>query len=95
MEQLTSALVRELKTTAHTLSPITNIGKSGFSDTVFAEIDKHLDKRELIKIKVLKAVLETMSKEEVVKSLETRLQCAVIAYTGNILILYRAHGTKD
>ncbi len=88
-------MIKELKGSAHILSPITNVGKSGFTETVFAEIDKHLTKRELIKIKVLKAVQETMSKEDINKQIEERLQCNVLAYTGNILILYRAHGTKD
>ena len=95
MVQLTSAMIRELKSSAHSLSPITNVGKSGFTDTVFSEIDKHLAKRELIKVKVLKSVLESMSKKEVEKTLVDKLDCNVLAYTGNILILYRAHGTKD
>jgi len=95
METLTSAMIKELKGSAHMLSPITNVGKSGFTDTVVAEISKHLEKRELIKIKVLKTVMETMSKEDIAKHIEEKLNCTIIAYTGNVLILYRAHGTKD
>lgn len=95
MDKISSKQVAELKAQSHVLVPIAHVGKSGFSETVISEIDKHLKKRELIKVKVLKSVLESLSKEEVAQIMQEKLNCNVLAYTGNILLLYREHGTKD
>ena len=42
-----------LKSLAHDLKPIVNIGKNSLTDEVITSIDEALEKRELIKIKIL------------------------------------------
>ncbi len=86
---LTTKEISELKAQAHTLEPIVRVGKTGLSETVIEEINKHLKKRRLIKVRVLKTLLETQSKEQVKVILEDQLKCQVLAFTGFILILYR------
>ncbi len=95
MDTLSSKQAAELKGQSHTLVPLAHIGKSGFTETVIAEIDKHLNKRELIKVKVLKSELESLSKEEVAATIREKLNCHLISYTGNVLLLYREHGTQN
>ena len=44
------------------LDPIIRIGKSGLSDQVIDEIKKHIKKRNLIKVKILKAYITSRDK---------------------------------
>lgn len=45
----------------NSIKPIVQIGKNGLTETVVAEIEKHLKKRKLIKIKCLKYFLDEYS----------------------------------
>ncbi|MBN1386491.1 YhbY family RNA-binding protein [Candidatus Woesearchaeota archaeon] len=50
--------IKELKSKGQTLKPIVRIGKNGLTDMQVIEIKKHLQKRKLVKIKMLKALIE-------------------------------------
>lgn len=78
---------RYLRSQAHHLQPIFQIGKGGLNDAMVAQMGEALEKRELIKISFLQNTEE--EPEEVGMVLEERLGCEVVQQIGKMLILYR------
>jgi RNA-binding protein len=75
------------KQDAHPIKPILQIGKGGISDSVIEEIKKQVKKRKIIKIKILKNILEMQSKEELISILESKTGAKVLQVVGNIVTL--------
>lgn len=78
---------RYLRSKAHHLDPLVQIGKNGITDTVLGQIDELLERRELIKITLLQNTDEVA--EDVAELLEKELQCHVVQKIGRILVVYR------
>lgn len=76
-----------LKSLAHDLKPIINIGKNSLTDEVIEAIDEALEKRELIKIKILNNNLD--DNDEIVDEVIERLDCEFVSRLGNIFTIYR------
>lgn len=84
--QLTSSQRKRLRGLAHDLHPVVQIGKSGLTDAVIAELDRALDDHELIKIRF---VAGKEAKAELVAEAIERLECAEAGRVGHVAILYR------
>lgn len=78
---------RYLRSQAHHLQPIFQIGKGGLNDAMIVQIGEALEKRELIKVSFLQNTEE--DPEEVGVVLEEHLGCEVVQKIGKILVLYR------
>lgn len=78
---------RYLRSQAHHLQPIFQIGKGGLNDAMIVQIGEALEKRELIKVSFLQNTEE--EPEEVGVILEERLGCEVVQKIGKMLVLYR------
>lgn len=76
-----------LRSMASTLDPIFQIGKGNISENQIQGIDDALEKRELIKISVLRS--SEMEAEEVLASLATALNATPVCTIGNKVVLYR------
>lgn len=83
---LTGKQKRFLRSEAHHLQPIFQIGKSGLTDAVITQIEEALEAKELIKVNILQNCDE--DKNEIAAALEQR-QIEVVQIIGNILILYK------
>ncbi len=73
---LTSNEKRQLKAIASTLDTKYQIGKNEISDTVIAMLDKALIARELIKIDVMKAVVNPVM--EIALDLSSKLNAEIL-----------------
>ena len=73
---------------ANSLEPLFQIGKGGISDAFLKQTDDALQKRELIKLKVL---LESspVSVREAANEIAQRTQAEVIQVIGGVIVLYR------
>ena len=89
---LTSKQRSNLRALASTLSPLTQVGKNGITDTVISALDEAIEKKELIKITVLEnADLDAKSAGfEIAEKLGAEFVCA----TGKKLVFYR-RSNKD
>lgn len=76
-----------LKGLAMTMEPIFQIGKSGVTPEMISAIDEALEKRELIKISILKNSMEDGGNAAVVISERTHSQ--VVQVIGRKIVLYR------
>ncbi|MBM7710498.1 ribosome assembly RNA-binding protein YhbY [Enterococcus xiangfangensis] len=79
---------RFLRSQAHHLQPIFQIGKNGINDAVIIQIAEALEKRELIKINLLQNTDEIA--EDVARILEEKTNCQVVQIIGRVLVLYKA-----
>jgi RNA-binding protein len=78
---------------AHNLDPVLQLGKSGSSRALLAELGRALDSHELIKVRVLRECPEEL--EEIVATIEKQLKANVVGKLGRILVLYRRNPTKS
>ena len=86
---MTGKQKRHLRTIAHTLKPVVNLGKRGLSNETKNEIDSQLFEDELIKLKVLDSC--PISKKECADLLKQENSLAVIQIIGKTLTLYCPH----
>lgn len=78
---------RYLRSEAHHLKPIFQIGKDGLSEVWLDEVLKALDKRELLKVNILQNSLVEV--EEVEEFIENNSDAQVIQTIGNVLVLFK------
>lgn len=83
---------RYLRSQAHPLQPIFQVGKGGLNQAMLVQINEALEKRELIKITLLQNTDETT--QDVAKVLEREISCTVIQIIGRVLILFKP-STKE
>ncbi|MGX7024341.1 ribosome assembly RNA-binding protein YhbY [Vagococcus hydrophili] len=79
---------RFLRSEAHHMSPMVQIGKNGISETLLDQVDELLERRELIKVNLLQNTDEEAT--EVAGIFEETLHCEVVQIIGRILVVYRA-----
>ncbi|NLM25913.1 MAG: ribosome assembly RNA-binding protein YhbY [Firmicutes bacterium] len=84
---LTSKQRAYLRSLGNELEAIFQIGKSGITEELLAQLDDALEARELIKVKVLKNCLEEPA--EVADQVADGLAAQVVQKIGRSFILYR------
>ena len=78
---------RYLRSLAHNLDPIFQIGKSGINENMIAQIDDTLENRELIKIHVLQNNFD--DKNELAVALSNATKSEIVQVIGSMIVIYR------
>ena len=78
---------RYLRSEAHHLKPIFQIGKDGLSEVWLDEVLKALDKRELLKVNILQNSLVEVEDDK--EFIENNSDAQVIQTIGNVLVLFK------
>lgn len=76
-----------LKSIAHTMDPIFQVGKNGITENFVIQIDEALEARELIKVKVLNNSF--LSAKDVAIDLIEELDAEFVQSIGNKFVIYR------
>jgi RNA-binding protein len=84
---LTGKQKRHLRSLAHHIDPIFQVGKGGVNDHLIRHIEEALEVRELIKITVLNNSGE--DRNEVGEELAVKAQAELVQVIGKIVILYK------
>lgn len=92
MNKLTSKQRAHLKSLAHTLEPIFQIGKSGVTPEITKTVDEALEARELIKISVLGNCM--IEPQDVSDTISGRTKSTPVQVIGRKIVLYRPSKTK-
>lgn len=90
---LTSKQRAFLKSEAHSMKPIIQIGKNGLNDQIKTSVRNALDARELIKVTLLQNTDEDI--RDVAEVLEDEIGCDTVLKIGRILILYKESARKE
>lgn len=87
---LTSKQRAHLKSLAHPLKPIHQIGKDGVTDAVVRAVEDAFNTRELLKVKVLEAA--SADARETGEELAGRIDgTELVQVIGRTVVLYRPH----
>ena len=89
---MTSKERAALRSEAHHLEPIINVGKESLTPEVTAAIDEALEARELIKIGVLKNCFD--DPREIADTVASRTKSEVVQVMGKNITLYRYNKKK-
>ena len=84
---LTSKQRAYLGSQASTMSPIFQIGKASLTPEIITALDEALEKRELIKISVLKNCIDDPN--EIAQVIAERTRAVVVKVIGKKIILFR------
>lgn len=83
---------RYLRSLAHHLNPLVQVGKSGISGNLLEQVDLALEAHELIKVTVLET--SPLSRDEVGRVLVEETGAACVQMIGRLVVLYRP-STKE
>ncbi|WP_062104616.1 ribosome assembly RNA-binding protein YhbY [Bacillus niameyensis] len=84
---LTGKQKRYLRSKAHHLSPIFQVGKGGVNDNMIKQVNEALEARELMKVSILQNCDE--DRESVADSLVKGTKAELVQIIGNIIIIYK------
>ena len=83
---MTGKQKRHLRSLAHPLKPLVNLGKQGLSQETRHEIESQLLDHELIKCKVLDSC--PLSKKECAEEISKQTEIEVVQVIGKTLVLF-------
>ncbi len=78
----------ELRKKSRLLPPIIRIGKNGLTQQQLSEIKKLLEKKKIIKIKMLKSA-DLSKKEEVIKEVVEKTNSRLVSKIGNTFTIHK------
>lgn len=81
--------MKALKIAGMELRATVQVGKSGLNASIEREIDEQLDKRDLIKVKMLRSVGPSSQWKDEIMSMAERLSAEVVEIKGGTVLLYR------
>lgn len=84
---LTGKEKRFLRSKAHHVKPIFQVGKVGVNENMIVQINQALEKRELIKVSILQNCSE--DKESIAEQLATGSKAEIVQIIGGIIVLYK------
>ncbi len=80
--------VKEKKAEAKSLKPIMRIGKHGINENIIDDINDHLKKRKLIKIKLLKSFRDKDT-NKIAKEIAEKTNSKIVDIIGFVFVLYK------
>ncbi|MBS4194756.1 ribosome assembly RNA-binding protein YhbY [Lederbergia citri] len=84
---LTGKQKRYLRSLAHHINPIFQVGKGGVNENMIKQIDEALEKRELLKVSILQNCDE--DKETVANEIVEGTKAELVQIIGNIIVVYK------
>jgi RNA-binding protein len=84
---LTGKQKRFLRSKAHHIQPIFQVGKGGVNSNLVKQVEEALEARELIKVSVLQNCEE--DKETVAEELSTGSKAELVQVIGSTIVLYK------
>ncbi|ARK29291.1 ribosome assembly RNA-binding protein YhbY [Halalkalibacter krulwichiae] len=84
---LTGKQKRFLRSKAHHLNPIFQVGKSGVNENMGLQIEEALEARELLKVSILQNCEE--DKDEVAEKLVALTGADLVQVIGHTIVLYK------
>ena len=80
---------RQIKRKLSFKKPTIWIGKNGVSQQMLAEIDRQLEKTEMVKVRILKTALTSNKAKAVASTISQSTKSTIVEVRGHTIILYR------
>jgi putative YhbY family RNA-binding protein len=91
LSKLTAGMKRRIKRKLSYQKPTIWIGKNQVSPETLKEITKQLERNEMVKIKILKSALQTITAEEMASMVSQQTESALVEARGHTFMLYKRH----
>jgi RNA-binding protein len=91
MSKMSAKMKRRIKRRLSGEKPTIWIGKSGVSQEMAKEIKKQLEKREMVKIRILKSALEADETKEIASKIAEQTEASLVEIRGHTFMLYKHH----
>ena len=88
-EPMKGADLAALRATGQSLEAAFQIGKSGVTDGVVKELQAHLSREPLVKVKILKGAREGADADAVARDLAERAGAVLVETRGHTALFYR------
>jgi RNA-binding protein len=89
MSKLTAGMKRRIKRELSEENPTIWIGKSGVSEQVLGEIAKQLEKKEMVKVKILQSALAAEEAKHIALGIAERTEASLVEVRGHTFMLYK------
>lgn len=89
MCEISAKTKRRVKRQLSIEKPTIWVGKSGVSQELLREVDKQLDKNEMVKIKILKSALENDKTKQIASKIAEQTQSSLVEMRGKTFMLYK------
>jgi len=89
MSKLTAGMKRRIKRRLSGEKPTIWIGKNRISQELLKEIEKQLDKKEMIKVKILKGALDGDEATNIASSIAEQTEASLVEVRGHTFMLYK------
>jgi len=89
LNKLTSKVKRRTKRRLSGEKPTIWVGKGGASQELLKEIEKQLDKREMVKVRILKSALEKGEAEQIASRIAEQAEASLVEVRGHTFMLYK------
>lgn len=89
MSELTARMKRRIQRRLREERPTIWIGKNGASEESLKEIEKQLEKKKMVKIKILKSALEGDEAKEIASRIAEQTEASLVEVRGHTFMLYK------
>jgi RNA-binding protein len=86
---LTPKMKRRIKSALSAEKPTVHVGKEGITAQLIAEIEKQLDAREIIKIKILKTALQETEAKTLAANVAEQAEAELVDVRGHTFMLFK------
>jgi len=89
MSKLTARMKRRIKRRLSGEKPTIRIGKNKVSQELLKEIEKQLEKKEMVKIKILQSALDGDEAKETASRIAEQTGASLVEVRGHTFMLYK------
>jgi len=89
MSKLSVGTKRRIKRSLSAEKPTIWVGKSGVSPEFLKEVGKQLDKKEMVKVKILKSAMEEGEAKSIAVSAAEQVGASLVEVRGHTFMLFR------
>ncbi|MCW4015349.1 MAG: YhbY family RNA-binding protein [Candidatus Bathyarchaeota archaeon] len=87
---LTPKMKRRIKTALRTEKPTVNVGKEGATTQIISEVNKQLDAREMLKVKILKTALHETEAKDIATIIAQQTESELVEVRGHTFLLFKS-----
>jgi RNA-binding protein len=91
LSKITTRMKRHVRYKLKDENPTIWIGKDGLTTQLSNEIENQLEKKKMLKIKILKSALEHSTAQAFAAKAAEQAGAALVEVRGHVFILYRRH----
>jgi len=92
---ITSKMKKRIKSELDTEKPTIWIGKDGISQQILNEISRQLEKREMVKIKILQTALGEEEAKNIASKVAEKTESTLVDLQGHTIILYKPRKRRN